>query len=45
MRLSMAKPDVMRSFMQSYKKLYSQKISSEMHRITCGKSCYTLLTR
>ena len=45
MRLSMAKPDVMRYFMQSYEKLYSKKIASEMRRIKCGKSRYTLLPR
>ena len=41
----MAEPDVMRYFMQSYKKLYSQKIASEMRRIKCGKSRYAPLPR
>ena len=41
----MAKPDEMRYFMQSYKKLYSKKIASEIGRIKCGKMRHILLPR
>ena len=41
----MAQPYEMRYFMQSYKKLYSTEIASEMRRIKCGKARYTILPR